>query len=93
MKSYGINGFKTGQEVKEIHKVGEVSVIRSIKSIGKVKQNILYAKSIRIQTLALLKEIPNMKIKVTPKIKDRKPILKLEIEGNSIYANAIIEIK
>jgi len=40
-----------------------------------------------------ISDVPNLKFKMTPKLKDKKRSIKFEIKGEIIYANALIEIK
>ncbi|MCB9250948.1 MAG: hypothetical protein H6605_00635 [Flavobacteriales bacterium] len=55
----------------------------------------LIVKFNRIQktTLLVLRDIPNISVKMTPNLKAKKPSLGFELKGNTVYANALIQVK
>jgi len=52
-------------------------------------------KAIEIKTTAsmVLNDLPNLSLRLTPRFKDKKPSIGFELKGETIYANALIEIK
>ncbi len=45
----------------------------------------------RSNVMGILRDIPNLQLKVTPKLKDRN--IDFELKGDLIYANALLELK
>ena len=60
---------------------------------GKVSQLLARAGEIRTTAREYWHDIPNLKLKVTTKLKGKKPAIGFEIKGETIYANALLEIK
>jgi len=90
----GVTGFAYNDPENITNKI-ETGLLEKplTKNLNKIEKSIVKGVKIRNTTLAVLKDIPYMTIKFTPRIKDKKPGISLKIEGLTTYANAIIEIK
>ena len=58
-----------------------------------MNQLLAKAEKLRSTTKGYWSDIPNLKLKITPKMKNNKPTIGFELKGETIYANAIIELK
>lgn len=61
------------------------------KEPNKITQTLVQADKIKNTLRSYWNDIPNLKLKVTPKLKERN--IGFELKGETIYANAIVEIK
>lgn len=61
------------------------------KEQNKIVQTLVQADKIKNTLRSYWNDIPNLKLKVTPKLKERN--IGFELTGETIYANAIVEIK
>jgi len=62
-------------------------------SPNKYTQALNKAKEFKTTATMVLNDIPNLSLRLTPRFKDKKPSIGFELKGESIYANALIEIK
>ena len=60
---------------------------------GKISQLLARADEIRTTTREYWNDIPNLKFRITPGLKDKKRTIGFELKGETIYAYAILEIK
>ncbi len=58
---------------------------------NKIGALLVQAENVRTIANAYINDIPNLRFKVTPKLKERN--IGFELKGETIYANAILEIK
>lgn len=63
------------------------------KASTKYAQALTKAKELRSTANMVLHDLPNLSLRLTPHFKDKKPSIGFEIKGETIYANALIEMK
>lgn len=63
------------------------------KEPNKIGKLLVQADKLRNKTKGYWSDIPNLKLKITPKMKNHKPSIGFELKGETIYANALLELK
>ncbi|MCC6722483.1 MAG: hypothetical protein IT243_09800 [Bacteroidia bacterium] len=82
-------GYNTTKE-ESVKELKNLSIEKYPIKTKKVREYIL-ANTFKFNKL--LKDLPNVKISLNPKIKNHRPAVDITIKGETIYANALIELK